>query len=121
MQAGDDGQAMYELYGASVAGKMLTALGRLFIKYIQFRGFTCRIDDLLLTVAYNTLARADMKIVWALTRSRPCDCGRRFLCRNAVTSSARTCCVASMRLARLSLPSLSTYQLRRPRTVRLGH
>ena len=43
-------QAMYELYGPATAGKMLTALGRLFIKYIQFRGFTCRIDDLLLTV-----------------------------------------------------------------------
>ena len=41
---------MYELYGPATAGKMLTALGRLFIKYIQFRGFTCRIDDLLLTV-----------------------------------------------------------------------
>jgi len=58
---------MYELYGASVAGKMLTALGRLFIKYIQFRGFTCRIDDLLLTVAYKALARADAN-VGALTR-----------------------------------------------------
>lgn len=42
--------AVYELYGAEMAGKLLTTLGRLFTLYLQFRGFTCGMDDLLLTM-----------------------------------------------------------------------
>jgi DNA-directed RNA polymerase I subunit RPA1 len=41
--------AVYELYGATEAGKLLTTLGRLFTLFLQFRGFTCGIDDMLLT------------------------------------------------------------------------
>ncbi|KAG0167267.1 hypothetical protein DFQ28_004559 [Apophysomyces sp. BC1034] len=41
--------SIYELYGPESAGKLLSIFGRLFTKYIQFRGFTCRMDDLLLT------------------------------------------------------------------------
>ncbi|KAI9293532.1 beta and beta-prime subunits of DNA dependent RNA-polymerase [Neoconidiobolus thromboides FSU 785] len=41
--------AVYELYGAITAGKLLSILGRLFTKYCQHRGFTCRMDDLGLT------------------------------------------------------------------------
>ncbi|KAI0221375.1 hypothetical protein L0F63_002357 [Massospora cicadina] len=40
---------VYELYGAPMAGKLLGILGRLFTKYCQSYGFTCRMDDLLLT------------------------------------------------------------------------
>ncbi|QSL66373.1 hypothetical protein MERGE_000751 [Pneumocystis wakefieldiae] len=40
--------SVYELYGSSIAGKLLGALSRLFTKYIQMRGFTCGIDDLCL-------------------------------------------------------------------------
>ncbi|EMR09607.1 hypothetical protein PNEG_02190 [Pneumocystis murina B123] len=40
--------SVYELYGSSIAGKLLGALSRLFTKYIQMRGFTCSVDDLCL-------------------------------------------------------------------------
>ncbi|CAO3608899.1 unnamed protein product [Cunninghamella echinulata] len=42
--------SVYELYGPESAGKLLSIFGRLFTKYIQFHGFTCRMDDLRLTV-----------------------------------------------------------------------
>ncbi|KAK9466231.1 hypothetical protein V1512DRAFT_276670 [Lipomyces arxii] len=41
--------SVHEIYGPSVAGKLLSILGRLFTKYVQFRGFTCGMDDLRLT------------------------------------------------------------------------
>lgn len=41
--------AVYELYGAESAGKLLSILGRLFITFVQTHGFTCRMDDLILT------------------------------------------------------------------------
>ncbi|KAJ1967108.1 hypothetical protein IWQ62_002058 [Dispira parvispora] len=40
---------LYELYGPSYAGQMLSILGRLFTFYSQMRAYTCRMDDLLLT------------------------------------------------------------------------
>ena len=43
----------YELYGASVAGKLLGMLSRLFTKYLQHRAFSCRMDDLILTTEGN--------------------------------------------------------------------
>ncbi|KAI7865933.1 hypothetical protein BDF14DRAFT_1819412 [Spinellus fusiger] len=45
--------SVYELYGPESAGRLLSILGRLFTKYVQFRGFTCRMDDLLLTEEGN--------------------------------------------------------------------
>jgi DNA-directed RNA polymerase I subunit RPA1 len=41
--------AVYEIYGAVYAGRLLSILGRLFTAYLQKTGFTCRMDDLLLT------------------------------------------------------------------------
>ncbi|KAI8987844.1 hypothetical protein BDF20DRAFT_814125 [Mycotypha africana] len=41
--------SVYEIYGAESAGILLSILGRLFIKFIQSHGFTCRMDDLILT------------------------------------------------------------------------
>jgi len=41
--------AVHELYGPLAAGNLLTSLCRLFTSYLQFRGFTCGMDDLLLT------------------------------------------------------------------------
>ena len=39
----------YELYGPTVAGQLLSVLGRLLVTYMQaFHGFTCGIDDLML-------------------------------------------------------------------------
>lgn len=45
--------AVYELYGADLAGRILGAFGRLFTYYLQSAGHTCGIEDLTLT------ARAD--------------------------------------------------------------
>ncbi len=42
--------ACFEVYGPDTAGQLLTALGRLFTRYVQMIGFTCRMDDLVLTV-----------------------------------------------------------------------
>lgn len=46
--------SVYELYGAEVAGKLLSILSRLFTKFLQHRAFTCRMDDLLLTPDADT-------------------------------------------------------------------
>jgi hypothetical protein len=43
--------AVYEIYGAETAGRLLGILSRLFTKYLQHRAFTCRMDDLALTPA----------------------------------------------------------------------
>ena len=43
--------AVYEVYGAETAGRLLGILSRLFTKYLQHRAFTCRMDDLALTPA----------------------------------------------------------------------
>ena len=42
---------MQELYGAKVAGDLISALSRLFTAYLHFGGFTCGLDDLLLIPA----------------------------------------------------------------------
>lgn len=41
--------SVYDVYGAEVAGRLLSILSRLFTKYLQHRAFTCRMDDLALT------------------------------------------------------------------------
>jgi DNA-directed RNA polymerase I subunit RPA1 len=40
---------LQELYGNEVAGKLLSSFSRLFTGYLQWYGFTCGFDDLLLT------------------------------------------------------------------------
>lgn len=42
---------LQELYGDEVGGAMLNALSRLFTSRLQAIGFTCGMDDLLLTPA----------------------------------------------------------------------
>ncbi|KAJ3025212.1 UNVERIFIED_CONTAM: hypothetical protein HDU68_007368 [Siphonaria sp. JEL0065] len=49
--------AVYEVYGAQYAGKLLSMLGRLFTHYLQFVGFTCRMDDLRLTEEGDKIRR----------------------------------------------------------------
>ena len=39
---------MYECYGSTKAGSLLTIFGRLFTHYIQMYGLTCGLDDLML-------------------------------------------------------------------------
>ncbi|KAI9683377.1 MAG: hypothetical protein M1829_005449 [Trizodia sp. TS-e1964] len=41
--------AVYELYGPTIAGKLLSILGRLFTKYLHMRAFSCGMDDLVLS------------------------------------------------------------------------
>ncbi|KAI3612276.1 dna-directed rna polymerase i subunit rpa1 [Moniliophthora roreri] len=41
--------SVYELYGPTIAGRLLGILSRLFTKFLQHRAFTCRMDDLTLT------------------------------------------------------------------------
>jgi DNA-directed RNA polymerase I subunit RPA1 len=41
--------AVHEVYGPSVAGKLLSSLGRLLTRYLNMRAFTCGMDDLRLT------------------------------------------------------------------------
>jgi DNA-directed RNA polymerase I subunit RPA1 len=41
--------AVYELYGPEMAGKLLSAFGRLFTLYLQDAGHSCGIEDLVLT------------------------------------------------------------------------
>ncbi|KAF7819002.1 DNA-directed RNA polymerase I subunit 1 [Senna tora] len=50
-QFGDYGivHTVQELYGSNVAGNLLSALSRLFTAFLQMHGFTCGVDDLLLT------------------------------------------------------------------------
>jgi DNA-directed RNA polymerase I subunit RPA1 len=49
--------AVYEVYGPPFAGKLLSILGRLFTSYLQFAGFTCRMDDLILTPEGDKIRR----------------------------------------------------------------
>ncbi|KAL2330197.1 hypothetical protein Fmac_017778 [Flemingia macrophylla] len=50
-QFGDYGiiHTVQELYGSNVAGDLLSALSRLFTTFLQMHGFTCGVDDLMLT------------------------------------------------------------------------
>ncbi|KAJ3311242.1 hypothetical protein HDV04_004151 [Boothiomyces sp. JEL0838] len=50
--------AVYEVYGPPYAGKLLSILGRLFTAYLQSVGFSCRMDDLLLTPQGDKKRRA---------------------------------------------------------------
>eukprot|EP01127_Copromyxa_protea_P016159 TRINITY_DN4752_c0_g1_i1.p1 TRINITY_DN4752_c0_g1~~TRINITY_DN4752_c0_g1_i1.p1 ORF type:complete len:1593 (+),score=456.38 TRINITY_DN4752_c0_g1_i1:313-4779(+) len=43
--------SVYELYGPPFAGSLLSLLCRVFILFLQMRGFTCGIDDLLIDEA----------------------------------------------------------------------
>jgi DNA-directed RNA polymerase I subunit RPA1 len=38
----------YELYGGAVAGQLLTCLGRLFTTFLQIRGFTLGVEDVMI-------------------------------------------------------------------------
>ncbi|XP_028798542.1 DNA-directed RNA polymerase I subunit 1 [Neltuma alba] len=50
-QFGDFGMVhtVQELYGSNIAGNLLSSLSRLFTAFLQMHGFTCGVDDLLVT------------------------------------------------------------------------
>ena len=43
--------ACFEVYGPDTAGQLLSSLGRLFTRFVQYHGFTCRMDDLIVQVS----------------------------------------------------------------------
>jgi DNA-directed RNA polymerase I subunit RPA1 len=53
--------SVYDVYGAEVAGRLLSILSRLFTKYLQHRAFTCRMDDLALTKKGESERRLALK------------------------------------------------------------
>ncbi|GAA5891337.1 hypothetical protein JCM6882_004661 [Rhodosporidiobolus microsporus] len=55
--------SVYELYGPSSAGKLLSILSRLLTKFLQSRAFSCRMDDLVLTAAGNADRRRMLQTV----------------------------------------------------------
>jgi hypothetical protein len=61
-----------ELYGDEVGGAMLNALSRLFTARLQDTGFTCGMDDLLLTAGAE--AGRSQVGVYLLTNSCPGSC-----------------------------------------------
>lgn len=74
---------LQELYGDDVGGAMLNALSRLFTARLQATGFTCGMDDLLLTPA----AEAQRSQVGS------CCCQRFVLCSLCRTVSLMPACV----------------------------
>ena len=58
----------FEVYGGDIAGKLLSTLGRLFTRYTQFIGFSCRMDDLVVLPEADVVRRA--KIADALQQGR---------------------------------------------------
>lgn len=54
--------AFYEIYGPEMAGELISTLGVLFINYLQFfHGFTCSVDDIILTDETNLKRRRDIE------------------------------------------------------------
>ncbi|KAJ2785118.1 hypothetical protein H4R18_000706 [Coemansia javaensis] len=53
--------SVYELYSPAHAGRLLSALSRLFLRYLQEIGFSCRMEDLLLDPEGDAIRREIMK------------------------------------------------------------
>ena len=69
----------YELYGGSIAGQLLSCLGRLFTTFLQFRGFTLGVEDILLN---SELKKPMAKIV-----KKSKKCGYEILAQVLKTTS----------------------------------
>ena len=53
--------SVYEAYGHSTAGKLLSVLGRLLTKLLHMRAFSCGIEDIVLTQQGNATRRQQLK------------------------------------------------------------
>lgn len=53
--------SVYEAYGHTIAGKLLSAMGRLLTKVLHMRAFSCGIEDIVLTDAGNIGRAAKLK------------------------------------------------------------
>lgn len=49
--------SFYEIYGSEKAGELLTALARIFALFLQGRGHTVGLDDLVIKPEYNKQRR----------------------------------------------------------------
>ncbi|KAG9247145.1 DNA-directed RNA polymeras-like protein I subunit [Calycina marina] len=58
--------SIHEAYGPAIAGKLLSALGRLLTKYLHMRAFTCGMDDLRLTPQGEVLRKEKLGAANAL-------------------------------------------------------
>lgn len=55
--------AVYEAYGHTIAGILLSVLGRLLTKMLHMRAFSCGMEDLVLTQAGNTRRKEKLEAV----------------------------------------------------------
>ena len=55
--------AVYEAYGHTIAGKLLSVLGRLLTKMLHMRAFSCGMEDLVLTQEGNTRRKEKLEAV----------------------------------------------------------
>lgn len=53
--------AVYEAYGHTIAGKLLSILGRLLTRLLNMRAFSCGVEDLLLTEAGEKTRRKELQ------------------------------------------------------------
>lgn len=49
--------SFYEIYGSEKAGELLTSLARIFTVFLQMHGFSCGLDDLMISPEYNKKRR----------------------------------------------------------------
>lgn len=61
--AGGFVHAVYEAYGHTIAGKLLSVLGRLLTKMLHMRAFSCGMEDLVLTQEGNTRRKEKLRDV----------------------------------------------------------
>ncbi|KAM3279841.1 hypothetical protein ACQJBY_046924 [Aegilops geniculata] len=71
---------VHELYGADTAGRLLSIFSRLFTLFLQFHGFTCGIDDLLLSQESNN-ERMDFL---SKSEEHSEEAHKKFLCKKDV-------------------------------------
>ncbi|XAR69446.1 DNA-directed RNA polymerase [Bertholletia excelsa] len=50
-----------ELYGSNTAGILLSAFSRLFTVFLQFHGFTCGVDDLMILPPYDSKRKKELE------------------------------------------------------------
>lgn len=53
--------AVYETYGHTIAGRLLSVMGRLLTKLLHMRAFSCGVEDLILTPAGETARTESLK------------------------------------------------------------
>ncbi|KAJ5147063.1 DNA-directed RNA polymerase I subunit [Penicillium atrosanguineum] len=60
--------AVHEIYGHTIAGKLMSILGRLLTRFLNMRAFTCGIDDLRLTKEGDRIRKEKLSTASAMGR-----------------------------------------------------